>query len=143
MRININIERCTACRTCEIVCSWHKLHKVNPRKARIRIVHGGFDDYDRPVMCRQCAKPGCVEVCHVGALEKDATLGIIKVDEEVCLGCGSCAERCAVKAIRINPESNTPLICDLCQGKPTCVAWCRNQALSLETPSTEETDDQK
>jgi NAD-dependent dihydropyrimidine dehydrogenase PreA subunit len=55
------------------------------------------------------------------------------VDEEKCDCCGWCIEACPYGAITLNPEKETVMICDLCDGDPQCVEWCPEGALDLVT----------
>lgn len=128
LRLYVDLNKCTGCRTCEVVCSFSRNRRINPRKARIEVVRVDKTGLDIPVVCVQCAKPRCAEVCPSGAILKD-DVGIVRLDEEKCVGCGICADACAIGAIRIDPDSKMPLICDLCGGKPKCVDWCKPNAL--------------
>lgn len=44
--------------------------------------------------CGHCDNPACVSVCPTGAHAKDPETGLVTVDAEVCIGCGSCVEAC-------------------------------------------------
>jgi hypothetical protein len=55
------------------------------------------------------------------------------VEEEKCDCCGWCMEACPYGAITLNPEKETVMICDLCDGEPQCVEWCPEGALDLVT----------
>jgi Fe-S-cluster-containing dehydrogenase component len=46
---------------------------------------------------------------------------LIEVDVETCNGCGICVEACKFDSIHLHPVQNTPMVCDLCGGKPQCV----------------------
>lgn len=50
--------------------------------------------------CEQCegdiACAHCVEVCPVGAIEKD---DVIKINEEQCILCGACVATCKQEAL--------------------------------------------
>jgi Fe-S-cluster-containing dehydrogenase component len=130
VRINVDLNKCTGCRTCEIICSFSRNRQINPRKARLEVVRVDKTGLDTPIICVQCDKPKCAEACPEGAISKD-NLGIVKVNTRRCVGCGMCADACVMGAIRIDPDSKTPLICDLCDGKPKCIEWCCTNALSL------------
>jgi Fe-S-cluster-containing hydrogenase component 2 len=71
-------------------------------------------------------------VCPSRAISRDDR-GIIRVEGEKCDRCGMCVDACVIGAIRIDPETKTPLICDLCGGKPECVNWCKTKALTIST----------
>ena len=133
MKIHVDIDKCTGCRICEVVCYYSKSGKFNPRKSRIGVTRVRRVGLDAPIVCLQCPKPKCVESCPEKALSKDDGLGIVKVDEERCVGCGICAEECIIGAINTDPDTGIPLICDLCHGSPECVAWCPTNALSYKS----------
>jgi len=89
------------------------------------------------LLCEQCSGHPCTDACPEDALSRDDTTGIISVDEDLCTGCGACAEVCPYHAIRLDPETEVPLICDLCAGDPYCVQHCVPEALMW----VEETDE--
>ena len=51
------------------------------------------------------------------------------VDAGLCVRCGDCVAACPFGAIRLHPYTALPLICDLCEGDPACVARCVTGAL--------------
>lgn len=57
---------------------------------------------------------------------------IIRIDEELCNGCGACLPSCAEGALRIE-NGKLRLIADkLCDGLGACLGSCPRGALSLE-----------
>jgi molybdopterin-containing oxidoreductase family iron-sulfur binding subunit len=50
--------------------------------------------------CQHCDKPACVEVCPTGASSKREEDGIVLIDNEVCIGCGTCIQGCPYKGVR-------------------------------------------
>ncbi len=137
MRIHVDLDKCTGCRTCEVICYFYKDHKINPRKARVEVIRVDRAGLDIPIICAQCVTPKCAEACPTEAITKDDS-GIIRVTEDRCTGCGICADACVIGAIRIDPDTKKPLICDLCNGKPKCVEWCPTKALDFD-PTTGKT----
>ena len=81
MRISVNAEKCTGCRICELVCSQLKLQAFNPKSACIKVVNLDYWGFSSPVICIQCRKPVCVEVCPKQALNQ-TEIGTILVDKE-------------------------------------------------------------
>ena len=76
-----------------------------------------------------------MSVCPKGAISPAGVLGekgyeIIKVDEEKCIGCGACAEKCPKHVVKIREDKAK--ICDTCGGDPTCVKTCPQNALTFE-----------
>ena len=137
-RITADLEKCTGCRTCELVCSFKRTGAFNPKKSAIRIVKDNQVGLDGPITCQLCRNPHCVEACPEGALGKDPALGVITVDEIKCNGCRLCEEACPFGAVTFHPEANKPIICNLCGGKPACVEWCDTGALALLSPESSE-----
>jgi carbon-monoxide dehydrogenase iron sulfur subunit len=85
-----------------------------------------------PVICWHCRSCPPMKNCPTKALKRNPE-GLVYVNEE-CVGCGKCMETCRVGAIKLHPEKHTPLICDQCGGKPSCVRKCPTKALvHLET----------
>lgn len=82
------------------------------------------------VRCQHCDEPPCVYACITGALRREDS-GIIKVDEERCIGCWTCILACPFGAIRQDTKQKKMVKCDLCPGEtiPVCVANCPNEAL--------------
>jgi electron transport complex protein RnfB len=54
------------------------------------------------------------------------------VDEELCLGCGTCEERCPVEAIKLNDEEIAQVDESQCLGCGVCIPTCSGEALTLE-----------
>ena len=85
------------------------------------------------VACRLCENTPCIIACPQGCLTQSEKTGVILVDEGKCDCCGWCMEACPYGAIILNPEKETVMICDLCEGDPQCVEWCPEGALDLVT----------
>lgn len=129
--IQVESERCTSCRICELVCSLSHEGVINQEKARIRVT----DDYDhslfRPHLCRLCEEPPCVAACPVDALSQEAESGLIRVDDHVCTGCQACVAACPYEAIWWREEWQRLFVCDRCGGDPTCVPSCTIGTLQI------------
>ena len=134
----VDQEKCRACRTCELVCSFFKSGECNPAKSRIhseRWEDKTFLGKSITRVCQQCTPPACKVVCPSGAITLDQNTGAMLVDHIACKGCGLCINACPFGAVRRDPEKGIPLICDLCGGKPKCVEWCPANAI-LYVPVT-------
>jgi len=87
--------------------------------------------------CMHCIDPGCVSVCMLGALKKDAKTGIVEYDKDICIGCRYCQVACPFDVPKFEWSKAAPKIvkCELCvdrqkQGlEPACVATCPRQAV--------------
>jgi Fe-S-cluster-containing dehydrogenase component len=89
-------------------------------------------------ICRQCSDPHCLPACPTGAMALDER-GVVTIEEDVCIGCGACADACPFDTIFPHEVSHRYLKCDLCAGRtegPLCVQLCPAGALAL----TEEQD---
>jgi carbon-monoxide dehydrogenase iron sulfur subunit len=126
-KIHVKSEKCSGCRICELVCSFHHEGRFNPRLSRIAVVKEDKYGLDYPVFCHQCKPCPVIAACPSYALKRGA-LGVIYVDEEACTKCGICVNACLFDAIPKN-EASRPLICDLCGGEPRCVEKCPTKAL--------------
>ena len=88
------------------------------------------------VSCNHCESPACVANCPTGAMEKDDETGIVSVDKEVCIGCGTCANTCPYGAPVIDKEAAVSTKCDLCADRladgelPACVNACPVKVLT-------------
>jgi Fe-S-cluster-containing hydrogenase component 2 len=137
-KIVTDLEKCTGCRTCELVCSFAKEGLFNPKKAAIRVVKEEQIGLDAPVVCQMCRQPKCVEACPEKALTKTPEFAIISVNERKCTGCRLCEEACPFGAVYFHPEKETPILCNLCEGSPACVEWCHAEALIFSSPRPSE-----
>lgn len=136
MSLHFDSKECVGCRTCEVACSLTKSHgKVNPRMARITIQGSLRTCVDRAVYCLQCTRPKCIEACPNNALYVNGHYHTIKIDQMKCVGCGLCTQACVVGAVKTDPSTGQPLICDLCGGKPICAEWCPTKALTFQSSS--------
>lgn len=136
--IKVKASLCTGCRTCELICAYqHGVAGFNPALSRIWIKKEGIDK-EVPVLCRQCRRPRCLESCPLGALHQDPITRIVSLSPQQCNACGACIEACPFQAIRPHPETGLPLICDLCNGEPTCVTHCPNAVLACGSKGGEE-----
>jgi anaerobic carbon-monoxide dehydrogenase iron sulfur subunit len=130
--IAADLEKCTGCGTCELVCAIKRENVYNPSCSRIKILRL-YQLANMAIACRLCEKPPCVIACPLDCLVQSEKTGVILVNEEKCDCCGWCIGACPYGAIMVNPEKETVMICDLCGGDPQCVEWCPEEALKLVT----------
>jgi carbon-monoxide dehydrogenase iron sulfur subunit len=129
--LGIEVEKCTACRVCELVCSFAHEGFFSPALSRIRIVRVMDRGVNVPVACVSCTHPACVQACPSHAAYLDRTVPVVRIDEEACIGCGECVRACPMGAVWLHEEKGVAMICDLCNGEPACVANCIPGALKL------------
>jgi anaerobic carbon-monoxide dehydrogenase iron sulfur subunit len=124
----IDPEKCSGCRTCEVVCSLFHHGEVNPDRSCIRIVKWEEKGLDVPVVCQHCEIPVCMENCPSGALRRDEKTDAVLYHPEACIGCKLCVLTCPLGGITQGLDG-TMLKCDLCGGDPCCAASCITKAI--------------
>jgi carbon-monoxide dehydrogenase iron sulfur subunit len=128
-RILVNVDRCSGCRLCEMICSFSHENAFGSSISRITVKKEDIFGFDLPIVCCHCDQCSAMGNCPSKALERKAD-GLIFVNEKKCTGCGKCLKTCIMGAIRLHPRSHIPLICDRCNGKPQCVEKCPTKALA-------------
>lgn len=138
----IDLNRCTRCDDCVRACA--STHGGNPRFIR----HGAtFDHWMVANSCMHCADPVCMIGCPTGAIHRSMLDGSVVVNDDTCIGCGTCAASCPYDNIRLVQVANLqgePLVdgehkpilkatkCDFCSsnpGGPACQRACPHDAL--------------
>ena len=129
------------CGLCQVYCKIAHSRSKDPVKAfkkeiprplaRVRVERNGEVSFS--FQCRQCEEPLCVFSCLTGALRKDLESGLVVVDEDMCIGCGTCVVACPSGGLTRDPSRGVVAKCDLCPDEemPVCVANCPNEALVL------------
>jgi anaerobic carbon-monoxide dehydrogenase iron sulfur subunit len=127
----ISPEKCSGCRTCEIICSFNKTNEFNPQNAAVSVA--SFDEaaISIPVMCMQCENPSCMLVCPVGAVIRVETNAVI-IDDKKCIGCKMCISACPLGNISFNSKEKKLVKCDLCGGQPKCAEFCPSGAIQYK-----------
>ena len=121
---------CAGCQLCEIACTHYHSAQYGQHNHRLRIEFREKPDephVPKPVVCPLCEK--CVEACAEGALKVGAG-GYLILDRERCNACGDCIEACPLDLV-LADEDGMPIFCDMCEGNPQCVLWCRRQAITV------------
>lgn len=138
----IDLDACVRCDDCVRACA--ATHGGNPRFIR----HGPvFDHWMVANACMHCRDPVCMIGCPTGAIHRHETAGVIVINDDTCIGCGTCANSCPYDNIRLvevaNPMGDPltdgegrPIVkatkCDLCveqPGGPACARACPHDAL--------------
>jgi carbon-monoxide dehydrogenase iron sulfur subunit len=148
--IIINVERCLACKSCELACAVaHSKSKVLedavtelPRPQR-RVTVEAFEEFGVPMQCRHCENAPCITVCptkaihrqHAACPERGRGEGPVLIDHDLCIGCKYCLMVCPFGVIDVSSDGKVMVKCDLCferakQGQePACVEACSTKAL--------------
>lgn len=139
----IDSARCSGCKACQVSCKDKNNLDVGRKYRRVYEVTGGeFIEngtgglvnnvfaYTLSISCNHCADPMCVKNCPTTAMHKREGDGIVMVNTDKCVGCGTCAWSCPYGAPQMNPETQQMSKCDFCidlqlKGEqPVCVATC-------------------
>jgi anaerobic carbon-monoxide dehydrogenase iron sulfur subunit len=133
-RIFCAIEKCLACRSCELACA--AAHAV--RRPRIHVE--AIDDKGTlhriraiAIQCRHCEEPACALACISGGIRKNEQTGDIIANLGKCVGCWSCIMVCPIGAIARYANMHQALKCDCCPDleTPACIIACPTSALIL------------
>ncbi len=129
MRFRVDPEKCTECGRCTLACSLTKTGRIQPRESRISIVRH-WPDVPEIAVCRfeDCPGQPCLEACSFKAIVIVA--GKVMILEDACRGCRLCIPACPYKAIQMTDNGKKAVKCDLCGGKPACLAECVTSALT-------------
>ena len=81
------------CTLCEEACIKEKGESAGGF-ARIRTAHAPQVSFHGALTCVQCSEPRCEAVCPAGAIHKSQADGVVRIDEQRCVGCGMCTLAC-------------------------------------------------
>ncbi|MFK5882713.1 MAG: 4Fe-4S dicluster domain-containing protein [Sulfurospirillum sp.] len=157
-------DRCMGCHSCEIACATSHsdydlqtsvLMRIKSYPSRNTVIKVG--NLTTVIQCVSCDAP-CIDPCPIDVINRyDEFGGVVKIDEENCIGCKACAKACPYDVIKMVDEIIPPekeialngkkkkrkkkkaLKCDLCFDKkgengefnPACVTACPTEAIIL------------
>ncbi len=139
----IDTDRCTRCDECVTACAVG--HNNNPRFNR----HGyRYDHFMVANACMHCKDPVCMIGCPTSAIQRNPSEGQIIINDELCIGCSTCANSCPYENISMveardsnglvmrDEETQKSILkatkCNLCidqPGGPACERACPHDAL--------------
>jgi len=124
-------EKCSGCQMCEIGCSLRNMKECNPERSRIRTIKSEENGQMQfiPSTCMQCETAMCELVCPVKAISRDPQTGARIISEKKCIGCSSCSYACPFGACYVDRGLGKSIVCNQCDGDPTCVRVCPSGAL--------------
>lgn len=139
MTFVVDVDRCIGCKGCQVACKMENTVALGQGRNKVCTIgpNGVYPDlqmYFLPTMCQQCENPACTGVCPTGACYKDEE-GVIRIDQSLCIGCGSCQRACPYGSIHMNRELRVADKCTLCStarskgDTPACVRNCSGSAL--------------
>ncbi len=130
--IKVDLDKCVACRACEVACSgFHatpKYSSINPSRSRIRLVMDMLNDVYVPVRAGEYTPAEC------------SGRHSFKINGKEYSECSFCPTSCPARDLFKEPDSGLPLKCDMCEGEkvPLCIQVCRPGALSYEEREEED-----
>ena len=130
----IDKERCVGCQSCTVACKseWDVPDGNARTKVRPAGVRGEYPNFISTFyvsQCNHCDRPTCVPACPSGATYQDSS-GIVRVNKELCIGCGSCVAACPYGSRYVDAEKGVVDKCDFCAARlergfqPACVITC-------------------
>ena len=132
INLTIDAAKCTACRACELACSFAKEGVYSPTLSRIHVVQVHSAGVNVPIVCVNCADAPCIPACPVGAVYRDLRVPVVRIKEDECIGCGACITACPFGAVDRPLGKDVALMCDLCEGEPACAVDCVYGALTFD-----------
>ena len=142
--IYLDIERCVGCGACAVACM--DQNDIYPEKGQLafrriyQVEEGQFPNasiHYVSIACLHCEDSPCIIACPTGAITKDKNTKAVIVNQDLCIGCHSCALACPFGVPRYDLEEKMQK-CNLCTERveaglqPACVRVCPFQALRFE-----------
>lgn len=136
--MTIDLTTCVGCGACVLACKME--NKVPDGHARTWIEENLTEDANGLNLellsnrCHHCKSAPCVSVCPTQAsFIQD---GIVKIDDDMCVGCRQCISGCPYGARYMNPNGHVDkcTFCDHLVGtdrKPACVEVCPTSSLTF------------
>lgn len=134
----IDTERCVGCQSCTVACKseWSVPNGFGRTHVPETGTRGTFPILSTAFhvkQCNHCDRPTCVPACPSGATYQ-AEDGTVRIDRELCIGCGACVIACPYGARYIDPSAGKADKCDFCAPRreqglaPACVLTCPAEA---------------
>jgi carbon-monoxide dehydrogenase iron sulfur subunit len=142
--IFIDVEKCLACKSCELQCAighsasknlFEAIKEEPLPKPRVKVEY--IEKLTFPLQCRHCEDAPCVKICPTKALEQLAPHQPVIIKSELCIGCSWCIMVCPFGVIKFDSKGKAIIKCDLCierlkmDKEPACVEGCPTKALKF------------
>lgn len=140
----IDSSSCIDCKACMTACKVENQVPAGNWRNWIKVQDADFVQSSRPEgadsihfqpgNCMHCDNPTCVQACPTSATYKDEKDGTVRVNENLCIGCGSCIPACPYGARYRRPDKKIVDKCDFCEHRrqrgdlPACVTTCPTKA---------------
>lgn len=123
----IDLNRCIGCHTCSIACKVANNMPENMQYSWVDTIGGESRDTAsgefpncsmsyHPMQCQHCEQPACMANCSTGATQQRED-GIVWIDYELCIGCGSCVEACPYEGVRTTITEEPSYYLDMAVGE--------------------------
>jgi len=129
----VDPDKCVGCMSCVLACSLQHGDMIGPANSRIQPIRLKKQVVNIPVVCRQCLKPLCADVCPMGAISRSEKTRAMAVDPNLCIGCGMCMTACPLGGISVRTDVGHAVKCNQCEGDPLCVKFCAYGAIEYIT----------
>ena len=141
-------DACSGCKTCQIACKDKNNLDIGVNWRKVYEITGGSWEkdgdawrsnviaYNISMACNHCEDPVCLNSCPAKAITK-AENGVVKIDQEKCMGCKYCSWTCPYSALQYDSINGVMTKCDMCEEyimegrKPSCVDACPTRALDF------------
>ena len=145
----IDMNKCIGCKTCVVACRNHHgivdHENCMPGKIPfyIRVESSTAGAYPMiteqcwVVPCQHCKNAQCTKACDSEAITKDPQNGIVRINQDKCIGSGACIEACPYNVIQFDTVRNKAHKCDLCYDRvvagelPVCAEACMTDAITF------------
>ena len=109
------------------------IRKLTREASEVGLVHCTDNQAENTTILCACCECCCGMIGGLTRLDNPRALAsanfISKVDEELCVACGTCLERCKFDAIEVNNKAEIDP--DKCVGCGLCAVTCPENALSM------------
>ncbi len=141
--------KCIGCHACTVACKAENQVPLGSFRTWVKYVEKGEYPSTRRhfavMRCNHCDNAPCVRICPTQALFTRPD-GIVDLDGEKCIGCGSCMQACPYDALYFHPDKGVAEKCHYCAHRvekglePACVIVCPVQAIvtgDLDNPQSQ------